>query len=124
MPNTDPHAQASWSGYGCVRCQVLHFEGSRLYKPHLLYQDKQGIRTFSAVERSQHLLASDQSVEELPEEDVRNALMVLVAAHVDEHGRHMLTADANAVVTKRLTAALQKLERARRQERPYKRRIT
>jgi hypothetical protein len=116
MRNIDPHAQATWSGYGCLRCQVLHFEGSKLYKPHMSYQNKGGIRTYSAAERSQHLVATDQSVEELPEEDVRNALAMLVSVPVDGQGRHVLGADKYAVVDRRLRAAVQKLARMRRQE--------
>lgn len=121
MKNTDPNAQESWQGYGCVRCNVVHFEGSKLYKPHLMYQTKSGVRAFTAEERSQHLLASDQSVEETPQEDIRNALMALGAVPVNDNGNRKLSSEEYALVTRRLQAAVAKLERAARMERPYRR---
>ena len=120
MKNTDPNAQATWQGYGCVRCQVVHFEGSPLYKQHLTYQSKHGIRAYSAEERSQHLTASDQSVEETPQEDIRNALTILAVAERDPQGRCTLTPEEYHRIGQRLQAAVAKLERVARQERPYR----
>jgi hypothetical protein len=57
----------------------------------------------------------------LPEEDVRNAMMLLLAVQPGPEGLRAYTASEFDLVVRRLNAARQKLERARRQERPYRR---
>lgn len=118
-PNVDPTAQDTWMAYGCIKCQVMHFEDSPLYKAHMLFQSKEGMRTVTASERAAHLTASDQSTEEPPEQDIRNALMLLevlepVSVPLARAGVRELAEEDYQLVVRRLHSAVEKLERLAR----------
>ena len=46
-----PRAEPQWQRfhvcvrfYGCVQCQIYHYEGDQLFTPHILWQSKHGIQ--------------------------------------------------------------------------------